>query len=250
MTTPSPCPSPRSSTGFRIPRLQILGALILTLGCMLFVAGCQSLPNKGSSTASSGRDDYDVPAYKPHNPENVVVKVSLDKQMIYVMEGGQPLLVTATCVGTTAKPTPLGNFRVTGKIIDKRSNTYGFWKNNDSGQIVGGESSKRPAGNWSYKGYPMGYWVEFSPGYGFHQGYVWPQPRTHGCLRMHHRVAPKFYQLVKVGTPINIAHSQPEDATLGANAPRPTDYLLPDPPLSVMVSPEAFSGGQTVLMER
>ncbi|PTY01523.1 L,D-transpeptidase [Verrucomicrobia bacterium LW23] len=249
MTTSSTRPSHRASSGFLVPALQLVGAFAVAAACVIFVSGCQSIPAKGS--ASTGRDDYDAVAYKPKNPDRVTVKVSIDKQMIYVLEDGQPLLVTATCVGTAAKPTPLGNFRVTGKIIDKRSNTYGFWKNNDTGQIIGGESRNRPAGNWSYKGYPMGYWVEFHPGYGFHQGYVWPQPRTHGCLRLHHRVAPKFYQLVKVGTPINIAHSQPEDATLGAaHTARPTDYLLPDPPMSVMISPEAFSGGHTVLQDR
>jgi len=32
-------------------------------------------------------------------------------------------------------------------------------------------------------GYPMANWVEFAPVFGFHEGYVWPIPRSHGCIR-------------------------------------------------------------------
>lgn len=46
----------------------------------LLLAGC----------ATTFRPSYDQPAYKPKDPSKVVVKVSLDKQMIYVMEGTAP----------------------------------------------------------------------------------------------------------------------------------------------------------------
>jgi hypothetical protein len=45
---------------------------------------------------------------------------------------------------------------------------------------------------------------------------------------MHENLSPKFYQLVKVGTPVNIAASQPEDATLGKIALPPDASPLPD----------------------
>ena len=89
-------------------------------------------------------------------------------------------------------------------------------------------------------GYPMAFWCEFKPEYGFHQGYVWPVPRSHGCLRLHHNVAPKFFALVHDGTPVNIARTQPEDATIGANVQRPTDYNDPDPAPSYMASNKVF----------
>jgi len=34
-------------------------------------------------------------------------------------------------------------------------------------------------------------------------------------------VAPKFYALAKMGTPVNIAQTQPEDATIGKDLKRP-----------------------------
>ena len=91
-----------------------------------------------------------------------------------------------------------------------------------------------------YVGYPMPYWVEFAPGYGFHQGWVWPTPKTHGCVRLHANDAGDFFEIVQVGTPVKIANTQPEDATLGAKTPRPQDYNDPDLPNAEMISPSYF----------
>ena len=38
---------------------------------------------------------------------------------------------------------------------------------------------------------------------------------------------------------------QPEDATLGQNAPRPQDYNDPDPPKSILISSRAFADDPT-----
>ncbi len=202
-----------------------------TAGALSFLTGCADM----NGTASTGGGNYNPVAYKPHNPSAVRVKVSISKQMVYVMEGNKPLLVAATNVGIPSKPTPRGNFVITEKIQRKRSGTYGFYKNGDT--VVPAENGK---GHGQYIGYPMAFWCGFSPGYGFHQGYVWPIPRTHGCLRMHKNVAPKFFALVHVGTPVNIAETQPEDATLGANAGRPRDYNDPDPPAAYTASDRVF----------
>ncbi|MBV9127911.1 MAG: L,D-transpeptidase [Verrucomicrobia bacterium] len=183
-----------------------------------------------------GGGNYNPVAYRPHNSGNVRVKVSLANQAVYVLEGDKPLLVAATNVGIPSKPTPRGSFRIYSKIERKRSGSYGFRVQGN--QVVAAEAGKPIPG--TYVGYPMAYWCEFAPAYGFHQGYVWPQPRTHGCLRLHHNVAPKFFALVKIGTPVNIAQTQPEDETIGRNLQRPTDYNDPDPPASYMVSNRVF----------
>ena len=138
-----------------------------------------------------------------------------------------------------AKPTPTGSFTIERKEQDKRSGTYGYWVNGDTARP--GESNKSTVPGGHYVGYPMAFWCEFKPEYGFHQGYVWPVARTHGCLRLHHNVAPKFYALVHVGTPVNIAYSQPEDATIGAHVERPTDYNDPDPDPRFMASSKVFA---------
>jgi hypothetical protein len=198
------------------------------------VAGCALIALTGCETLNVSAP-YNPPAHRPHDPSAVRVKVSLKNQMVYVLEGDRVLLVAATCVGLPGKSTPTGNFHVTEKIATKRSGSYGF-------SVSGSNIRACESGNASgrYVGYPMAFWVGFYPAYGFHQGYVWPIPRTHGCLRLHKTVAPKFYALVRMGTPVNIAYTQPEDATIGKNQPRPTDYKDPDPPAAFMVSPAVF----------
>ena len=122
---------------------------ILLLLTPLLLVGCAQLAQ---------RQVYDQPAYRPKDPSKVVVKVSLDKQMVYVMEGNRPLLVTACCVGVPTHPTPKGNFRVTRKERNKRSGEYGFAVLKDA--IVPCEVSQA---HGHYVGYPMPYWVEFTP---------------------------------------------------------------------------------------
>jgi lipoprotein-anchoring transpeptidase ErfK/SrfK len=193
------------------------------------LSGCHSLPL---------RTEYDPLGYKPTNPSKVAIKVSLENRMVYVMEGSKPLLVTATAIGTPNKPTPKGHFRVTRKIANKRSGSYGFWVKGNT--IVAGKSSKAPGAGYRYVGYPMQYWVEWMPAYGFHMGAVWPIPRTHGCLRLHKNAAREFFELARIGTPVYIAQRQPEDATLGQNQPRPHDYNDPDAPSSFLISSRVF----------
>jgi len=191
------------------------GALALA-----FLGGCAEMPLASNPNP---------PAYKPHNPAAVRVKVSLSKQQVYVMEGDRPLLIAATCVGTPSKGvTPTGTYTVFRKEAHKRSGTYGYYL---SGGVY--RAAEVGHGSGTYIGHPMAYWVEFKPGYGLHQGDVWPVTHSYGCLRLHKNVAPKFFALVHEGTSINIAVSQPEDLTIGKNVPRPSDYNDPDPDPSI-----------------
>jgi len=208
----------------KMSRFLFITASALTL---TFLSGCQT--PLGSNP--------NPPAYKPHNPANVRVKVSLSKEQVYVMEGDRPLLVAATCVGKSGVThTPCGDFKVINKIAHKRSGSYGFY-------LSGGQYREAKAGEGSgtYIGYPMPYWVEFTTGYGFHEGFVWPIPRTHGCLRLHKNVSAKFFALVREGTPINIAQTQPEDLTIGRDVPRPVDFNDPDRPANILCSDAAFA---------
>jgi lipoprotein-anchoring transpeptidase ErfK/SrfK len=175
-----------------------------------------------------------VTAYRPNNPSAVRVLVSLSKQNIYVMEGDRCLMAVACSVGTSAKPTPKGNFKIYSKQEHKRSGSYGFSVQGD--RII----PSTGGGGGRYVGYPMGYWCEFAPAYGFHQGFVHPNPRTHGCIRLHGEAAPKFFALVKIGTPVDIATTQPEDTTLASKVQRVDDSKTPDPDPRIMVSDAAF----------
>ena len=211
---------------------------VLAASLLALLSGCTSL--------LVDSQPFDSKAYRPHNPDNVRIKVSLQNMMTYVLEGNRVLLVTPVTIGTAQDPTPKGDFKIWRKLEKKRSYTYGF-------HIVGntirpGKSANTPSGG-RYVGFPMPYWLEFAPGYGFHAGGVWPTPRSHGCLRVHPNVAPKLFFMVKNGTPVNIANTQPEDYTIGRGIARPTDYAEPDPPAATLISPAAFPAPPANLFE-
>lgn len=171
--------------------------------------------------------NYDMPATLPTNQKNVRVKVSLSKQRTYVTEGSKVLLVMPVCVGTSKARTPSGNFTIFKKEQFKRANSHGYaYRGN---QVEKCELSNKPPG-WSFKGTPMPFWCEFKRDYGFHTGWVKHTPSSHGCIRMHENLAPKFFRLVKTGTPVNISYSQPEDSSVGNIALPPDAGPLPDYP--------------------
>lgn len=177
------------------------------------------------STTHSSRAPYKVRAFKPHNPDNVKVKVSLSTQHVYVMEGERLLMAVQGTVGKADTPTPQGNFRI-------------YLKNKTKRRI------SQPGA-----GYPMAYWLEFKPAYGFHEGFVHPHPRTHGCIRLHREAAARLFALTKVGTPVNIARTQPEDAKYGHFVRKLDQSRDPDPPMSELMSPNWFRDPPGPLLE-
>ncbi|HEY5992091.1 MAG TPA: L,D-transpeptidase [Candidatus Udaeobacter sp.] len=211
--------------------------IVAGAGLVWLLAGC-------GTTRVAGGKAYHVTAYRPHDPSAVRVRVSLSKQNIYVMEGDRCLMAVACSVGLPNKPTPRGSFTIYSKLEQKRSGEYGF---SVQGNTVVATTAGHAGGH--YVGYPMGFWCEFSPGYGFHQGFVHPYPRTHGCIRLHGEAAPKFFALVKIGTPVNIATTQPEDATIGPKVERVDDSRAPDPDPHIMVSESAFEKPSGPLLE-
>jgi len=182
------------------------------LVAVLVLGACETVPKAGRTSFS-----YDPAVQKPNNPAAVKMKLSTGAQRLYVVEGDRVLLATPVSVGKSSTPTPHGNFTIYSKQANRR------------------RVSSPGAG------YPMTYWMEFKPAYGLHWGFVKPAPTTHGCVRMPLNAARKTFELIRVGTPIHIASSQPWDATIGKTLPRLDDSQLPDPPLSYMLSPQVFA---------
>lgn len=188
-----------------------IGLASLAAALPLLLSNCQSITGGVRHSTT-----YDPPAHRPSSPSAVHVKLSTGRQAIYVMEGNRVLMATPCSVGTPQNPTPKGNFKIFNKdFAHRRVSSPGA-------------------------GYPMTYWCEFAPAYGFHWGFVKPYPCTHGCVRMPNASAAKFFNLVSVGTPVNIAASQPEDATVGATLPVLDDSTLADPPNSYLQSRQFF----------
>lgn len=184
--------------------------LLLCIGATaaLFLTSC------GTPSVSTG--SYRVTAHRPHDPSKVEVKLSTSTQNVYVMEGDRLLMAVQGNVGKAGAETPKGRFTINSKIKNKR------------------RISQPDAG------YPMAYWCEFKPAYGFHEGFVHPTPRTHGCVRLHREAAARLYALTRIGTPVYIATSLPEDAKYGSQVRRLDQSRDPDPPRSAMMSESWF----------
>ncbi len=191
--------------------MRLLSRLLLAAGfaSAMFLTSCSTAP-----VASSG-GSYKVTALRPKNFDNVKVKLSTSTQHVYVMEGDRLLMAVQGTVGVN-NTTPMGNFRITRKEKNKRR-------------------ISQPD-----RGYPMAYWCEFKPAYGFHEGFVHARPRSHGCIRLHREAAARLFALVKVGTPVSIATSQPEDAKYGHLVRKLDQSRDPDPPRSLLMSPNWF----------
>jgi hypothetical protein len=194
-----------------VSRLPIVLAIPVALS---FFTGCET--TGGGGAAYKGGRSYHVVAYKPHDPSKVRVDLSKGTQTVYVMEGDRLLMAAQANVGRVGNVTPSGHFTIINKDKTKR------------------RVSEPDAG------YPMAYWCEFAPAYGFHEGFVWSTPRTHGCVGLHKEAAARLYALVHIGTPVSIAESQPEDAKYAKDVTRIDQSKDPDPPRSLMMSSAWF----------
>src|SRR3954462_6361295 len=140
--------------------MQILSRVLLAvvaIGSAVLLTSCGSMG--GHATASSS--NYHVVAHRPHDSSAVEVKLSLATQNLYVTEGDRLLMAVQGNVGKPGAATPTGDFTIYNK-----------------------EKNRRRASEPD-RGYPMAYWCEFKPAYGFHEGFVWPVAHTHGCVRLH-----------------------------------------------------------------
>lgn len=179
-------------------------------GLALSLSNCAAVKKSGHYG-----HDFDPPVTQPTNPSNVKIKVSTGAGRVYAVEGNKVLLASPCAVGVNGA-TGQGSYTIGYKEARKRRQSEP-----DSG-------------------YPMAYWQEWKPAYGLHWGFVKPYPCTHGCIRLPMNTARKLFSLTKVGTPINISASQPEDATVGKTLPTIDDGPLPNPNRAYLNSSEFF----------
>ncbi len=132
------------------------------------------------------------------------IVVSLPEQEAYLYRGGYRVASSRISSGREGYRTPTGDFQVIRKDEDHRSSLYGDYVD-DSGHVVKANidslRDRRPPHS-HFVGTPMPYFLEFSPGYGLHQGYLPGVPASHGCIRMPYWKARQFYSAAHIGTPV------------------------------------------------
>lgn len=132
------------------------------------------------------------------------VEVDLSEQHAYLKRSGHITASARISSGREGHRTPVGRFSVIRKDEDHRSSLYGDYVD-ESGHVVranvDARKDRKPRGS-HFLGAPMPFFVEFSPSYGLHAGYLPGVPASHGCIRMPHWKARQFYRAVHVGTPV------------------------------------------------
>jgi lipoprotein-anchoring transpeptidase ErfK/SrfK len=199
-------------------------ALILFPGLLAFLSGCSSLPDIGDYTDSLSSVTRSIPEYGRRSLNSVArsvpelgmltdqgtagrgIVVRLSDQKAFLYKRGELVAVSPASTGREGYNTPTGKYRVIAKDIDHRSSLYGAYERNGRVVVAGVDARKdrKPPGA-VFVGAPMPYYMQIAPSYGLHSGHVPGYPASHGCIRLPHRWAKRFYHAVKVGTPVWIS---------------------------------------------
>src|SRR2546423_1340762 len=134
------------------------------------------------------------------------IVIDLGEQEAYLYRGKYRTALSRISSGREGHRTPLGKFTVIRKDIDHRSSLYGDYVD-DSGRVAKANVDSRKDSKPSHShflGAAMPFFVEFSLGYGLHQGYLPGVPASHGCIRLPYWKGRQFYEAARIGTPVTV----------------------------------------------
>jgi lipoprotein-anchoring transpeptidase ErfK/SrfK len=134
------------------------------------------------------------------------IVVSLREQEAYLYRAGHKTASSRISSGREGYRTPVGRFQVIRKDENHHSSVYGDYVDSSGRVVKANVDSRRDAKppRSHFVGSPMPYFLEFSPGYGLHQGYLPGVPASHGCIRMPYWKARQFYNAAHLGTVVVI----------------------------------------------
>ena len=136
-----------------------------------------------------------------------LVRINRDQQKAYFYKGSVLVGVSRISSGKEDHATPPGKYKIVEKDKDHKSTIYGCFKDEASGQMINDNVDirvdKLPPGAVYYAA-PMPNFMRITGGVGMHTGYLPGYAASHGCIRMPHQMAEKFFDNVVVGTPVII----------------------------------------------
>jgi lipoprotein-anchoring transpeptidase ErfK/SrfK len=135
------------------------------------------------------------------------IAIRLREQEASLYRAKSRIAVSRISTGREGHNTPLGTFKVIRKDQDHRSSVYGYYADESGHPVkenIDVRKDRKPPGT-HFIGASMPYFLEFSPGYGLHAGYLPGFPASHGCVRMPYWKARQFYKAARVGTTITVS---------------------------------------------
>ncbi len=143
-------------------------------------------------------------AKSAHGAARIVVNLS--EQRVYFYKGDKRLGDTRCSTGKTGFATPAGEYRVTQKDLNHKSNLYGKFIAAD-GRVLHSNADmskmKVPEGA-TFAGAKMPFYQRFTGGYGLHAGVVPNHPASHGCVRLPRVMAAHFFSHTRVGDEVTV----------------------------------------------
>jgi hypothetical protein len=136
------------------------------------------------------------------------IVIDLSDQTARFYKGNVEVGQAPVSTGREGYNTPSGSFSVIEKDANHVSSLYGDYVNASGDVVVKNvdvEKDKRPPGS-RFQGAPMPHFLRVTGGVGMHAGYLPGYAASHGCIRLPHAAAEKFYENAPVGTPVSIVH--------------------------------------------
>lgn len=164
------------------------------LGAMMIsgtIAGMAPLQVSAAPAQTSAAQ----PAKVQQTEEPVRISINLAARSLALFRGSEKLRLYPIGPGKASTPTPTGYYKILSKDVNPT------WTDPGSGySIPSGESN------------PLGYrWMQFNGNYGIH-GTNHPESVGHyvsnGCVRMHEEDVEALFDLVEVGTPVEVTYNR------------------------------------------
>ena len=134
------------------------------------------------------------------------IVINLSEQTARFYKGGVEVGTAPVSTGREGYNTPPGNFSVLEKERNHISTLYGDYVDSGGGVVAGNigvNENKRPPGA-HFQGAPMPWFLRVTGAVGMHAGYLPGYAASHGCIRLPHGAAEKFYENAPPGTPVSI----------------------------------------------
>ncbi|MDM5271773.1 L,D-transpeptidase family protein [Sulfurovum sp. zt1-1] len=157
---------------------------------------------------------------KRANGRNTKLTVDVSEQRVRLYVDGKVALCSPCTTGAKRKfepntkiyrdkRTPMGTFKITEKIADKRSSIFGEYYRGK--KLVYKGDKRKFSGNkkgLTYQGASLKNWMRLtSSGIGLHASkYIKRYPGTNGCIRLPYKVSQTIFKNVRQGTPVSIVN--------------------------------------------
>jgi lipoprotein-anchoring transpeptidase ErfK/SrfK len=185
--------------------------LALPCACLVFLGACEEVQNGMAAGANAVKAAASAIAQLPAGhwegddvPGPPKIVVSLAEQHAYFYKGKRLVGETTVSTGKPGFSTPPGHYHVISKDREHVSSEFGDYVD-DAGNVIKSNidvrKDSRPKGA-HFDGARMPFCMHFNGGYAMHEGYVPRFAASHGCIRVPHGMAEKFFDAAPEGTPI------------------------------------------------